>query len=213
MGSKTKWPLNPDKNGSTTDSVGDLMAEDSGQVTDLLKRWGAGDRAALDELMPVMHRELRRLAAYRMQQERPEHSLQPTALVNEMFLRIVDLEQIDWQDRAHFLATASAIMRRILVDHARRHRAAKRGKGVSMITLNEAIGAGGTSDVEVLALDEALSRLGAMDERLEKVVVLRFFGGLTVDEISKVLEVSAPTVKRDWSTAKTWLYRELSEGG
>ncbi len=189
------------------------MTEDPGQVTELLKRWGAGDRAALDELMPVMHRELRRLAAWRMQQERPDHSLQPTALVNEMFLRIVGLEQIDWQDRAHFLGTASAIMRRILVDHARRHRAAKRGKGASMITLNEAIAAGGTSDVEVLALDEALSRLGAMDERLEKVVVLRFFGGLTADEIAKVLGISAPTVKRDWSTAKAWLYRELSERG
>jgi len=187
------------------------MAEDSGQVTELLKRWGAGDRAALDELMPVMHRELRRLAAWRMQQERPDHSLQPTALVNEMFLRIVGVEQIDWQDRAHFLGTASAIMRRILVDHARRHRSAKRGKGASWVTLNEAIGAGGTSDVEVLALDEALSRLGAMDERLEKVVVLRFFGGLTADEIAKVLGISAPTVKRDWSTAKTWLYRELGE--
>jgi len=210
-GSKTKWPLNPDKNGSTTDSVGGLVAEDSGQVTELLKRWGAGDRAALDELMPVMHRELRRLAAWRMQQERPEHSLQPTALVNEMFLRIVNLEQIDWQDRAHFLGTASAIMRRILVDHARRHRAAKRGEGASTVTLNEAIGAGDTRDVEILALDEALTRLGEMDERLEKVVVLRFFGGLTVDEIAKVLGVSAPTVKRDWSTAKTWLYRELSE--
>ena len=193
------------------ESAEDLMAEDSGQVTELLKRWGAGDRAALDELMPVMHRELRRLAAWRMQQERPDHSLQPTALVNEMFLRIVDVEQIDWQDRAHFLGTASAIMRRILVDHARRHRAAKRGGGASLVTLNEAIGAGGTSDVEILALDEALSRLGAMDERLEKVVVLRFFGGLTVDEIAKVLGISAPTVKRDWSTAKTWLYRELSE--
>jgi len=189
------------------------MAENSGQVTELLKRWGAGDRAALDELMPVMHRELRRLAAWRMQQERPGHSLQPTALVNEMFLRIVDLEQVDWQDRAHFLGTASAIMRRILVDHARRHRAAKRGEGASLVTLNEAIGANGTSDVEILALDEALSRLGAMDERLEKVVVLRFFGGLTVDEIAKVLGVSAPTVKRDWSTAKTWLYRELSQQG
>jgi RNA polymerase sigma factor (TIGR02999 family) len=190
------------------------MAEDSGRVTDLLKRWGAGDRAALDELMPVMHRELRRLAARRMQQERPDHSLQPTALVNEMFLRIVDLEQVDWQDRAHFLGTASAIMRRILVDHARRHGAAKRGAGASMVTLNEAIGAGGArDDVEILALDEALSRLGAMDERLEKVVALRFFGGLTVDEIAKVLGVSAPTVKRDWSTAKAWLYRELSERG
>jgi RNA polymerase sigma factor (TIGR02999 family) len=189
------------------------MAEESGQVTELLKRWGAGDRAALDELMPVMHRELRRLAAWRMQQERSDHSLQPTALVNEMFLRIVDLERIDWQDRAHFLGAASGIMRRILVDHARRHRAAKRGGGASLVTLNEAIGAGGASDVEILALDEALLRLGAMDERLEKVVVLRFFGGLTVDEIANVLEVSAPTVKRDWSTAKAWLYRELSQRG
>jgi RNA polymerase sigma factor (TIGR02999 family) len=189
------------------------MAEDSGQVTELLKRWGAGDRAALDELIPVMHRELRRLAARRMQQERSDHSLQPTALVNEMFLRIVDLEQIVWQDRAHFLGTASAIMRRILVDHARRHRAAKRGEGAPLVTLEEAIGAGGTRDVEILALDEALSRLGAMDERLEKVVILRFFGGLTGDEMAKVLGVSAPTVKRDWSTAKTWLYRELSKQG
>ena len=189
------------------------MADDPGQVTELLKRWGAGDRAALDELMPVMHRELRRLAARRMRQERPDHSLQPTALVNEMFLRIVDLERIDWQDRAHFLGTASAIMRRILVDHARRHKAAKRGEGASVVTLNEAIGAGDAGDVEVLVLDEALSRLGAMDERLEKVVVFRFFGGLTVDEIAKVLGVSAPTVKRDWSTAKAWLYRELGERG
>jgi RNA polymerase sigma factor (TIGR02999 family) len=192
---------------------GDPVTEDSGRVTDLLGRWGAGDRAALDELMPVMHRELRRLAAWRMQQERPDHSLQPTALVNEMFLRIVGLEQIDWQDRAHFLGAASEIMRRILVDHARRHRAAKRGKGASLVTWNEAIGAGGTDNVEILALDEALSRLGEMDERLEKVVVLRFFGGLTVDEIACFLGVSAPTVKRDWSTSKSWLYRELSERG
>ena len=187
------------------------MADDSGQVTDLLKRWSAGDRSALDELMPVMHRELRRLAVSRMQQERPDHSLQPTALVNEVFLRIVVLERIDWQDRAHFLGAASNIMRRILVDHARRQRAAKRGDGVPLVTWDEAIGAGRVGDVTILALDEALSRLGAMDERLEHVVVLRFFGGLTVDEIAKVLGISAPTVKRDWSTAKAWLYRELSQ--
>jgi len=189
------------------------MTEDTGPVTELLRRWGAGDRAALDELMPIMHRELRRLAAWRMQRERPDHSLQPTALVNEMFLRIVELDRIDWRDRAHFLGAASEIMRRILVDHARRHRAAKRGKGASLVTWNEAIGTGGARNVEVLALDEALSRLGEMDERLEKVVVLRFFGGLTVDEIAHSLGVSAPTVKRDWSTAKTWLYRELNERG
>jgi RNA polymerase sigma factor (TIGR02999 family) len=163
--------------------------------------------------MPVMHRELRRLAAWHMRQERLDHSLQPTALVNEMFVRIVGLEQIDWQDRAHFLGAASEIMRRILVDHARRHRAAKRGKGTSFVTWNEAIGAGGGDHVEILALDDALRRLGEMDERLEKVVVLRFFGGLTVDQIASFLGVSAPTVKRDWGTAKSWLYRELSERG
>ena len=186
------------------------MPEPDG-LTQLLARWEAGDRDALVDLMPAVYNDLRRLANHHLAGERAGHTLAPTALVHEVYLRLGSYEAISWQDRAHFFAMASKIMRRVLVDHARKKRAAKRGGGESAVTLIESREAGtGPDGVDLIALDEALTQLEALDERQCRIVQMRFFGGLRNEEIAEVLGISVPTVKRDWAVAKLWLRRALS---
>ena len=180
------------------------------KVTQLLIDWSNGDRAALDRLMPLIDEELRRLAHRYMRQERVDHTLQTTALVNEAFLRLVNRKNLQWQNRAHFFGIAAQLMRTILVDHARSHASAKRGGGARKLELNEALVVSQQKASEVIALDEALNQLALIDPRQSRIVELRFFGGLTVEEAAEVLDVSPVTIKREWSTAKAWLYRELA---
>jgi len=185
---------------------------DRAAVTALLQAWRAGDEEALAALMPIVHDELRQLARRYMAGERPDHTLQVTALVNEAYLRLVDLKRIQWHDRAHFFAMSARLMRRILVDYARARRYDKRGGGVRPVSLDDALHVAGDADRDLVALDEALAALAATDERKARVVELRFFGGLSVDEASAVLHVSPETVGRDWRLAKAWLARELERG-
>jgi RNA polymerase sigma factor (TIGR02999 family) len=177
------------------------------EVTRLLQELGHDQPEAAERLVPILYAELRALAGKHMRAERADHTLQPTALVHEAFLRLVDQRNAHWQNRAHFFAVAARVMRRILVDHARRQRAAKRGNG-SHVTLNEEIAADSPC-VDVLALEDALERLRDLDERVFRVVELRVYGGLEVVETAAMLGVSEPTVKRDWRFAKAWLAREL----
>ena len=182
-------------------------------VTDLLRAWAAGDPAALDELLPLVYDELRRQARRYMRAQPAGHTLQTTALVHEAYLRLVGQSHVDWQSRAHFLGVASKAMRSILVDHARARSAAKRGGAAHAVTLDEAGGvadAGSRRGVDVLALDEALARLAELDSRKSQLVELRYFGGLGIEEAAAVLGVSPATVKREWTTARAWLRRELS---
>ena len=178
-------------------------------VSVLLRAWSDGDSNALDRLTPIVYDELHRLARRYLRGERPDHSLQTTALVNEAYLRLVDHTRMEWQDRAHFFAVSAQVMRRILVDHARR-RNAKRGRGLRRVSLDEATMIGGERPTDLAALDDALTLLAERDPRKAQVVEMRFFGGLSVEESAEVLGVSAVTVMRDWRTAKAWLYRELS---
>ncbi len=178
------------------------------QVTLLLRAWAGGDEAALEKLTPIIYEELRRLARYYMSRERSGHILQTTALVNEAYLRLADCNRMTWQDRAHFFAVSAQMMRRILVDHARRNNK-KRGAGYERISLEAAGIVSRRPSQNLAALDDALESLSKFDTRKAKVVELRFFGGLSVEETAEVLKVSAITVMRDWSTARTWLYREL----
>ena len=178
-------------------------------VTALLTDWSRGDASALDRLVPLVYAELRRIAARQLRGERPNHTLQPTALVNEVYLRLVDQRQVEWQDRAHFLGVAAQTMRRILVDHARRRDAGKRGDGVPAVSIDDAREIATSGELPLLALDDALARLEALDPGLAKIVELRAFGGLTIDEAAHVLDVSPSTAKRSWRTAKAWLNREL----
>ena len=179
-------------------------------VTALLGDWSRGDRGALNELLPLVYAELRRIAARKLRSERANHTLQPTALVHEVYLRLVDQRQVDWQNRAHFFGVAAQVMRRILVDHARRHGASKRGEGVRCVSIDEAKDvAAASNEIPILALDHALDRLEKVDSELAKIVELRAFGGLTIEEAAHVLSVSPSTAKRDWRTAKAWLNREL----
>ena len=182
------------------------------EVTALLERWSAGDRAALDELMPIVWGELRRIARRRLARERAGHTLQTTALVNEAYLRLVDQDRVRWQNRAHFFGVAARMMRRILVDHARARAASKRGSGVVAVPLEQARPPAPVSGVDVLGLDAALLRLSALDPRQGQVVELRFFGGLTVEEVAEVLGIAPITVKRDWRMARAWLFAELAGG-
>ncbi len=187
------------------------MRTDTGAISKLLFAWSEGDREALDRLTPIVHDELRRLARRYMRGERPGHSLQTTALVNEAYLRLVDYQRMQWQNRAHFFAVSAQLMRRILVEHARRHNV-KRGGGVPHVPLEEAAMVGREQDADLVALDDAMNELARIDSRKVQVVEMRFFGGLSVEETAEVLKVSAITVKRDWRAAKAWLYRELSKG-
>ena len=183
----------------------------SHEITQLLLAWNEGDQQALDRLIPLVHDELHRLAHRYMAGERLEHPLQTTALVNEAYLRLIDSSRVRWQNRAHFFAVSAQLMRRILVDVARARKKLKRGGDSIHVSLDEAMAISVEPGADVIALDEALTSLAAFDERKSKVVELRFFGGLTVDETAEVLKVSAETVARDWGLAKTWLLRELEK--
>ena len=179
-----------------------------GEVTCLLESWGAGDDAALDELMPLVYADLRTIAAGKLRGERPDHTLQATALVNEAFLRLVDQDRIEWRSRAQFFALAARSMRRILVDHARRRRAGKRGGDPRRVLLDD-IQIAVAPEVDVLELDDSLNRLEALDSRQARIVELRFFAGCTMEEIAEVLDISASTVKRQWRLARVWLRADL----
>ena len=183
----------------------------AGEVSALLRAWSDGDQSALDRLTPIVNEELHRLAQHYMKHERPGHSLQATALVNEAYMRLVDYKRMQWQSRAHFFAVSGQLMRRILVEHARRHNL-KRGGGVQHLSLDEAAVLGGDRATDLVALDDAMEALARLDARKVQVVEIRFFGGLSVEETAEVLKVSPVTVMRDWSTAKAWLYRELGGG-
>jgi RNA polymerase sigma-70 factor, ECF subfamily len=179
-------------------------------VTLLLKAWSEGDQSALDKIAPVIYAELRKLARRYMRREhRPNHTLETGALLNEAFIRLVRPDAPQWQNRSHFYGVAAQIMRRVLVDHARVHKELKRGSGVAPISLDEALVVSAGESPDIVALDEALNRLMLFKERLGKVVELRFFGGMSVDETAEVMDVSPKTVKRDWTLAKAWLRREL----
>jgi RNA polymerase sigma-70 factor, ECF subfamily len=182
-----------------------------GDVSTLLRAWSDGDQNALEQLTPFVYDELRRLARRYMKRERPGHSLQTTALVNEAWMRLVDYKRMQWQDRAHFFAVSAQLMRRILVEHARRHNL-KRGGGAQHVPLDEALVMCGDGATDLVALDDAMNALARFDPRKVQVVEMRFFGGLSVEETAEVLKVSPVTVMRDWSAAKAWLHRELTHG-
>ncbi len=178
-------------------------------VSRLLRAWTQGESSALNRLTPIVYAELHRLARVYMRHERPGHSLQPTALVNEAYIRLLGYEQVEWKGRAHFLSVAAQAMRRILVDHARRKNQ-KRGAGIERVVLDETLVAGQSRGLDLEQLDHALAALAEFDARKAQVVEMRFFGGLSVEETAAVLGVSAMTVTRDWNTAKAWLYREMT---
>lgn len=180
-------------------------------VTQLLMDWSDGDQAALNKLMPLVYRELRRLAHQHLNKENPGRTLQTTDLVHEAYLRLVDQKRTRWQNRTHFFGVAAQLMRRILVDRARRRRRIKRGGGMTMVSLEETAVVVRQPKIDVIAFDEALVRLAEMDQRKARIVELRYFGGLSVEETAQFLKVSALTVMRDWKTAKAWLHRELSD--
>ncbi|MGI8988109.1 MAG: sigma-70 family RNA polymerase sigma factor [Bryobacteraceae bacterium] len=188
-------------------------SESPGEITRLLGELKSGRREAADVLMPMVYRELRRLAASHMRRERPDHTLQATALVNEVYLRLVQQQKVDWRNRAHFFGVAAGLMRRILVDHARAHRADRRGGGAQKLQLNEAIAFDESQSDDLVALDDALSRLETWDPRQSRIVELLFFGGLTQEEAAEVLGISVRTVKRDWSVARAWLHGEMDDSG
>ena len=181
------------------------------EITRLLVAWGDGDESALAELTPLVYEELHRLAHHYMSDERPGHTLQTTALVNEAYVRLIDWKSVRWQNRAHFFAVSAQLMRRILVDFARSRGYHKRGGGVRAITLDEALVTAKDKGADMVALDEALNALAQLDARQSRVVELRYFGGLSIDETAEVLKVSPGTVRRDWSLARAWLHRELSK--
>ncbi len=182
------------------------------QITQMLVDWGNGDQAALEKLTPLVYGELHRLARRYMGKERPGHTLQTSALVNEVYIRLIDWKNIHWQNRAHFFAVSAQLMRRILVDFARSRNYAKRGGAAHYVSLNETMVVSREKDADLVALDDALDSLARLNERQSRVVELRFFGGLELQEIAEVLKVSVGTVRRDWSIARAWLHRELSRG-
>lgn len=189
------------------------MTQASETVTGLLLAWSDGDEAALEKLTPVVYAELHRLARRYMRRENAGHTLQTSALVNEAYLRLVDAHRVRWQNRSHFFAVSARIMRQILVDFARARQNLKRGGGARQVSLDEGLAVSPERGADLLALDEALAKLGALSARQGQVVELRYFGGLNEEEVAEVLKVSARTVRNDWSLARAWLYRELSRGG
>lgn len=188
------------------------MNGNSSNITQLLLNWGNGDQSALAQLLPLVHDELRRIARRYLRREKPGHTLQPTALVNEAYLRLINQQHVQWQNRAQFFGLAAQLMRRILVDHARHHAYAKRGGGALQVSFDEGMAVTEAKAAELLAVNEALERLTAMDARKGRIVELRFFGGLNLDETAAVLNISSPTVQREWRAAKAWLHRLLTEG-
>lgn len=186
-----------------------MSSTPSGQITVLLKAWSGGDPAARDRLAPLISNELRRMARHYMRGERDGHTLQATALVNEAWIRLVDAAAVNWQDRAHFFAVSAQMMRRILVDSARARRSGKRGGPGVRVNLDDVPELGSSKDREMVALDDALNTLAEIDPRKAKVIELRFFGGLSVEETAEVLKISAQTVMRDWKLSKSWLQREM----
>jgi len=188
------------------------MSHVPGEVTGLLLEWRGGNAGALDQLIPLLHAELHRIADRYTRRERADHTLQATALINEAYLRLIDAKRVNWRDRAHFLAIAARLMRQVLVDYARSRGYQKRGGGAVRVTLVEEIAAVNEPDLELVALDDALQALAKFDERKGRVVELRSFGGLSVEETAAVLDVSPDTVMRDWKLAKAWLLRELGGG-
>ena len=183
------------------------------EITSLLRAWRGGDQSAFEKLVPLVHDELHRLAHIYMTRERAGHTLQTTALVNEAYLRLIDTNQVEWRDRAHFFAISANLMRRILIDFARSYGYQKRGGDVNKVSFSEDLLASDTPDPDLVKLDDALNDLARFDSRKEKVVELKFFGGLDLDETAEVLKVSRETVKRDWRMAKVWLLRELKNRG
>lgn len=186
------------------------MAQAPQNVTQLLVEGSKGNKEALDQLLPIVYDELRRQAARYLRQELPGHTLQTTALIHEAYIRLIDQRNVQWQNRAQFFGIAAQLMRRILVDHARTKKRAKRGGSNLRVSLNEALAATKGSEVDLIALDQALDKLAEIDPQQSRVVELRFFSGLSVAETAEVLDISPATVKRDWSVAKAWLYREIS---
>lgn len=182
------------------------------EVTKVLIDWSKGDRSAAERLMPLIYDELRQIARGYLRRERADHTLQATGLVHEAYLRLVDQTATSWQNRAQFFGVAACVMRRVLVDHARRHRAEKRGGGWEKVEFDEALAAGLPRSLDLVALDDALQQLARVDPRQSQVVELRFFGGLTTEEAAEVLEVSPRTIKREWRRARAWLYREIKRG-
>jgi RNA polymerase sigma factor (TIGR02999 family) len=193
----------------------DDSASTPGAVTQWLLDWGRSDKRALDQMLPVLYEELHRLASHYLSREATGHTLQPTALVHEAYLRLVDQRRVDWRNRAQFLGLAANMMRRILVNHARDRAVQKRGGGAVAVSLSLVEAPAGRADVELIALEDALQRLAALDERKSKVVELKFFGGLTIEEIAEVLQISGATVEREWAFARAWLYEavEGKDGG
>jgi RNA polymerase sigma factor (TIGR02999 family) len=181
-------------------------------VTGLLHEWKQGDKHALDKLMPLVYDEMRRIAHRYMQKEHDGHTLQTTALINEAYVRLVGQQKIEWQNRSHFFAVTAQVMRHLLIDHARRQNFAKRGGGAERVALDDATMMSSERAVELIALDEALGELAQMDPRKSRVVELRYFGGLSLEETAEVLDISLMTVRRDWRAAKAWLFRRIREG-
>lgn len=188
-----------------------LTDRNPNEISGLLRAWSKGDQSALKGLTPIVHEELRRLAHYYMGRERSGHTLQTTALVNEAYIRLVNYKRMQWQDRAHFFAVAAQVMRRILVDNARSHNI-KRGGGAPHLRLDDVAVVSGDRTGDLVALDDAMNALARLDPRKVQIIEMRFFGGLSVEETAEVLKVSPATVRRDWSIAKLWLYRELAGG-
>jgi RNA polymerase sigma-70 factor (ECF subfamily) len=189
-----------------------MVERSANEVSQLLSSWSTGDEQALEKLVPLVYRELHRMARRYMASERPGHTLQTTALINEVYLRLVDFPQTSWQNRAHFFAICAQLMRRILTDFARSRRSFKRGGAAFHVPFDETLFEGCAPPADIVALDDALKALAVIDERKSRIVELRFFGGLTVAETAEVLKISSETVMRDWKVAKVWLLRELSEG-
>ena len=189
-----------------------MPSSSSQPVTELLARWRSGDEVARDALVPLVYDELRRIARRCIAGQRSDHTLQPTALVHEAYLRLARRDSVDWQDRVHFFAMAAQMMRQILVDHARKRATAKRGANAVTVVLEEASVVGKTPSVDLLALDDAMQRLAELDPRQSQIVELRFFGGLSIEETAQAVNISPATTKREWATARLWLYQAITDG-